>query len=287
MSARPLLLLLLLLVPAALAAAPAAAQVAEGQGAMRAGDEQLSCEQLAAEATALQAETDAMIRDIERANAQQTASVRGAQALGTAAGLAGMVPGYGGMAGQVAGLAARGLVNGQQQQSVNRFESLGNRGLAIAERRGQVESLRSARCGTGQGQPQPPAEPLPAPAGPAPIAAMSCEALGAELSRLVRSTMGGSFEQVRLARVGEPTVGDEIASQIIGLASGFLPGPAGAVLGTVAGMAADTRRDQLAREGQAAQRRIDEIDAEQEGASERIGLLHEEHQRRCARPTAP
>ncbi len=62
---------------------------------------------------------------------------------------------------------------------------------------------------------------------------------------------------------------------------------AGAVLGTVAGLATDTRRDQLAREGQAAQRRIDEIDAEQEGASERIGLLHEEHQRRCARPTAP
>jgi hypothetical protein len=114
-----------------------------------------------------------------------------------------------------------------------------------------------------------------------PVAEMSCEAIGAEIGALVRSTLSGTREQIRLAELGQRTIADEAMSQVGGLVTGLTPAPASGIAARVLGTVTHARDMQLQREGLAAQRRMDEIDVGQEGVTERIGLLHEEHQSRC------
>lgn len=154
-----------LIAAAILAAAPAAAQESAGappeqraQSSVRPGDDQLTCEQLAAESASLQGELDSMTREIGEAAAAQMRSARAAQATGMASSLTSMIPIVGPLIGSATSMAARAQMQGQQNRMMEMSERMMTRGTEIGQRMNRVEILRSARCGTGQGapvQPQP------------------------------------------------------------------------------------------------------------------------------------
>ena len=145
-------------------AAPAAPQ-----GAARAGDDSLTCEQLSAESTSLQGEMDAMVVELNGAVAGQMRAARQSQAASTAtsiaSGLASQIPIIGGLISTVASRAATAPVEAQQDRMLELSERMMTRGTEIGQRMQRVEILRSARCGTGQGFAAPAA---PAPAQPEP-----------------------------------------------------------------------------------------------------------------------
>jgi len=147
---------------ASLTAAPAGAQetapqvpVAQPQGSVRPGDDQLSCEQLAAESMSLQAEMESMTREITEAAAGQMRAARSAQGMGAASGLTSMIPVIGPLLGTATSMAARAQIQGQQNRMLEMSERMLTRGTEIGQRINRVEILRSARCGTGHVQSTP------------------------------------------------------------------------------------------------------------------------------------
>lgn len=135
---------------------PAKAQEAQAPAAaMRSGDGALTCEQLAAESTALQSELEGMTREITQAATGQIRAARAAQAASTAtslaSSLAGGIPIIGGLIGSVASRAATAGVEAQQDRMLELTERMMTRGTEIGSRLQRVEILRAARCGTGQG----------------------------------------------------------------------------------------------------------------------------------------
>jgi hypothetical protein len=137
---------------------PAKAQEAPIAGSAAAaptGDDALSCEQLTAEATALHAELEGMTREISQAASSQIRAARSAQAASTASSivssLAGNIPIIGGLIGSVGARVATAGVEAQQDKLLELSERMMTRGSEVGSRLQRVESLRAARCGTGQG----------------------------------------------------------------------------------------------------------------------------------------
>lgn len=142
---------------------PAKAQdVRAPVSATRAGDDALTCEQLTAESTALQGELDGMTREITQAAAGQIRAARAAQAASTAtsiaSSIAGSIPIIGGLLGSVGSRVATAGLEAQQDKMLELSERMMTRGMEVTSRLQRVETLRSARCGTGQVQAEPAAE---------------------------------------------------------------------------------------------------------------------------------
>lgn len=149
-----------LIAAAALVAAPAFAQETGGHRAdaqpgprssIRPGDDQLSCEQLTAEAESLQMELETMSAEINSAASEQMRSAQAAQAGMMASSMASMIPIIGPLIGRGAGMAAQAQIGRQTQQMMAMSERMMTRGGEISRRINRVEILRNARCRNAAG----------------------------------------------------------------------------------------------------------------------------------------
>ena len=140
--------------PAKAQDAPAQAQAPASSA--RAGDDALTCEQLAAESTALQGEMEAMTREITQAASGQIRAARAAQAASTASSIvssvAGNIPIIGGLIGSIASQAATAGMSAQQDKIMELSERMMTRGAEVGYRLQHVEALRGQRCGVIQAE---------------------------------------------------------------------------------------------------------------------------------------
>jgi hypothetical protein len=119
--------------------------------AARPGDDALTCAQLTAESTSLQAEMEKMTREITQAASGQIRAARAAQAASTASSvvssIAGNIPIIGGLIGSIGSRAATAGVEAEQDKLLELSERMMTRGTEVGYRLQHLETLRAARCG--------------------------------------------------------------------------------------------------------------------------------------------
>jgi hypothetical protein len=124
---------------------------ARPQSSIRPGDDQLSCEQLTAEAETLQMEFEGMSREITTAAAEQMRAAQAAQAGQMASSMASMIPIIGPLIGRGTQMAGQAQMARQTEQMMAMSERMMTRGGEVARRLNRVEILRNARCRNAAG----------------------------------------------------------------------------------------------------------------------------------------